>query len=260
MLGYSLNNLSLFGLVLAIGIVVDDAIVVVENVERNIEDGMSPLEAARTSMDEVGAGADRDRAGAVRGVRADACSSAACRARSTSSSRSPSRPRRSSRWSCRSRSRPPHVGAAAARHRAPAADAPALAPTLTERAGDGFNRGFERLQRRYAPPDRAAGADAQADDGGLCRADRADRRPRCGTTPTGFIPLQDQGYFSAVIQLPPGSATARTDAVMKKIAARMLPIHGITNTVMLCRASTALPETCKRPPPAPSTSVLERFR
>src|SRR3546814_14643413 len=53
--GYSLNNLSLFGLVLAIGIVVDDAIVVVENVERNLEKGMSALEAARTSMDEVSA-------------------------------------------------------------------------------------------------------------------------------------------------------------------------------------------------------------
>ena len=53
--GFTLNNLSLFGLVLAIGIVVDDAIVVVENVERNIAAGLPPREAARKSMDEVGA-------------------------------------------------------------------------------------------------------------------------------------------------------------------------------------------------------------
>ncbi len=52
--GYTLNNLSLFGLVLAIGVVVDDAIVVVENVERNIASGLAPREAARKSMDEVG--------------------------------------------------------------------------------------------------------------------------------------------------------------------------------------------------------------
>ena len=55
MFGFTLNNLSLFGLVLAIGIVVDDAIVVVENVQRNIEAGLSPHDAAIKSMDEVGA-------------------------------------------------------------------------------------------------------------------------------------------------------------------------------------------------------------
>src|SRR5215211_2058986 len=52
--GFSLNTLTLFGLVLAIGIVVDDAIVVVENVERNIAQGMSPRDAANETMDEVG--------------------------------------------------------------------------------------------------------------------------------------------------------------------------------------------------------------
>src|SRR5207253_2130245 len=52
-LGFSLNNISLFGLVLAIGIVVDDAIVVVENVERWLERGLPPREATRKAMDEV---------------------------------------------------------------------------------------------------------------------------------------------------------------------------------------------------------------
>ena len=52
-LGFTLNNISLFGLVLAIGIVVDDAIVVVENVERWLEHGLEPREAAHKAMDEV---------------------------------------------------------------------------------------------------------------------------------------------------------------------------------------------------------------
>ena len=51
--GFSINNLTLFGLVLSIGIVVDDAIVVVENVERNIEEGLPPREAAYKAMQEV---------------------------------------------------------------------------------------------------------------------------------------------------------------------------------------------------------------
>jgi multidrug efflux pump subunit AcrB len=53
-LGFSINNLTLFGLVLAVGIVVDDAIVVVENVERHLEHGMSRRDAALRTMEEVG--------------------------------------------------------------------------------------------------------------------------------------------------------------------------------------------------------------
>jgi hypothetical protein len=69
-LGFAINNLTLFGLVLAVGIVVDDAIVVVENVERHLRDGMSRRDAALRTMEEVG-GALVSIAGVVRGVRAD---------------------------------------------------------------------------------------------------------------------------------------------------------------------------------------------
>ena len=91
-LGISLNNLSLFGLVLAVGIVVDDAIVVVENVERNLELGMPPQEAAHKTMDEVG--------GALIAIALTLCAvfvpRRSCRASpgcSFASSRSRSRPR-----------------------------------------------------------------------------------------------------------------------------------------------------------------------
>ena len=61
-LGFSINTLSLFGLVLAIGLVVDDAIIVVEAVEHHIEEGMDPKSASEKAMEEVGGPGRRDRA------------------------------------------------------------------------------------------------------------------------------------------------------------------------------------------------------
>ena len=70
--GYSINTLTMFALVLAIGLLVDDAIVVVENVERLMrEEGLSPKDATKKSMDGDHRRADRHRTGAVGRVPAD---------------------------------------------------------------------------------------------------------------------------------------------------------------------------------------------
>jgi hydrophobe/amphiphile efflux-1 (HAE1) family protein len=229
MLGYSLNNLSLFGLVLAIGIVVDDAIVVVENVERNLESGMSPLQAARTSMDEVGAALIAivlvlcavfvptlfigGMSGAFYQQFAVTISAATVISLVVSLTLSPA------------------LSALLLRPHERAPDG-AYWRQLAERTGDKFNRAFERFSEAYGQwtakvvtmPRRMMTAYA-----GLIALTGA----ALWMTPTGFIPQQDQGYFLTVIQLPPGSATSRTDAVMKKVAERMLPIDGVKGTVML---------------------------
>jgi len=228
-LGYSLNNLSLFGLVLAIGIVVDDAIVVVENVERNLENGMTPLQAARVSMDEVGAALIAivlvlcavfvptlfigGLSGAFYQQFAVTISAATVISLIVSLTLSPAL--------SAILLRPHEAAGSAGRWR-----------QLARRAGDAFNRGFERFGEAYgrwtarlvAMPKRIMAAYA-----GLIALTAA----ALWITPTGFIPQQDQGYFLTVIQLPPGSATSRTDAVMKEVAQRMLPIDGIEGTVML---------------------------
>ena len=97
-MGFSINMLTLFGMVLAIGIVVDDAIVVVENVERNMtEFGLSPTEAAQAGDGRGQRPGGGHRAGAVRGVHAGGVPRRASPASSTSSSRSRSRCRWCSR-------------------------------------------------------------------------------------------------------------------------------------------------------------------
>lgn len=230
MLGYSLNNLSLFGLVLAIGIVVDDAIVVVENVERNLEAGYSPLEAARRSMDEVGSALVAivlvlcavfvptlfvgGLSGEFYKQFAVTISAATVISLFVSLTLSP---------------------ALSALLLRPHEDLPADAPAWRrgiDRAGQRFNASFERFSDWYAR--------LTATLVGMPRRMMIVYAILIGltgvtlaATPTGFVPQQDQGYFVSVIQLPPGSATTRTDAVMKKVADRVLPIEGITGAVML---------------------------
>nr|WP_246167130.1 multidrug efflux RND transporter permease subunit [Sphingomonas piscis] len=227
--GYSLNNLSLFGLVLAIGIVVDDAIVVVENVERNLAKGLSGLEAARTSMDEVGGALVaivlvlcavflptlflNGLSGAFYHQFAVTISAATVISLLVSLTLSP---------------------ALAVLLLKPHSDAPPKnrAAALVERFGHWFNGMFDRFSERYAnltrrlvqAPKRmmAAYAALIAATFGLF-----------AITPSGFIPQQDQGYFLTVIQLPPGSSLERTDAVLRKVVARILPIPGVEGSVML---------------------------
>ncbi|PZU10173.1 efflux RND transporter permease subunit [Sphingomonas sp.] len=227
--GYSLNNLSLFGLVLAIGIVVDDAIVVVENVERNLERGLSPLEAARTSMDEVSAALVAivlvlcavfiptlflsGLSGAFYRQFAVTISTATIISLILSLTLSPA------------------LAAILLRRHDRHEDGPRWQRLLAN-AGDRFNRGFEHLSEAYGrltlafvtKPKRVMAA-----YGGLIAATVA----IFYATPVGFIPAQDQGYFLTVIQLPPGSSIDRTDAVMKKVAARILPLKGVKGSVML---------------------------
>ncbi|WP_423141535.1 efflux RND transporter permease subunit [Parablastomonas sp. CN1-191] len=229
LVGYSLNNLSLFGLVLAIGIVVDDAIVVVENVERNLEHGMTPLAAARRSMDEVGGALIAivlvlcavfvptlfigGLSGAFYKQFAVTISAATIISLVVSLTLSP---------------------ALAALLLRPHEHLPDSAPAwrrAIDRAGERFNTAFTRFSDAYAGltarlvamPKRMLIAYAVLI--GLTGATMA-------STPTGFIPQQDQGYFLTVIQLPAGSAVTRTDAVMKKVADRIMAIDGVTGAVM----------------------------
>ena len=227
--GYSLNNLSLFGLVLAIGIVVDDAIVVVENVERNMEEGMAPLQAARASMDEV-AGAlvaialvlcavfvptlfIKGISGAFYQQFAVTIATATVISLIVSLTLSPAM--------AALLLRPRHEGEARAdgwRGR-------------IDRAALWFNQGFERLSNRYsALTARLVRAPRKVllAYGGLIAATVG----LFAVTPGGFVPQQDQGYFLAAAFLPSGSSLERTDEVTREIARRILPIKGIRGAVM----------------------------
>jgi HAE1 family hydrophobic/amphiphilic exporter-1 len=216
-LGFSLNTLSMFGLVLAIGIVVDDAIVVVEAVMHHIEHGMNPKEATIQAMKEVSA--------PVVGIAL--ILSAVFIPVAFLGGLTGSMYKQFALTIAIS----VLLSAFCALSLAPALCALFLKPPkprrgLLGRFFGGFNRGFDRVTKGYVSGSRllvrrawltivivavvAAGA-------GLFG----------GALPAGFVPEEDQGVFSVNVQLPPGSSLELTSGVLAKIEAILAKTEGI---------------------------------
>ncbi|MCB4770154.1 multidrug efflux RND transporter permease subunit [Ancylobacter sp. Lp-2] len=228
-LGYSLNNLSLLGLVLAIGIVVDDAIVVVENIERHLRAGLSPRDAAHRSMDEISGAlvaialvlsAVFIPAALIPGIsgqffRQFAVTIAVSTIISAFVSLTLS----------------PALGALLLKpHHA---HAPRRGPLgWLGRGFSAFNTGFDRLSSGYGGMTRRVlrlGALALIPYAGLIALTgwQLERAPR------GFIPEMDQGYFITSVQLPPGSALPRTEAAMIQLSNRLMEMDGVVHVVAM---------------------------
>jgi hydrophobe/amphiphile efflux-1 (HAE1) family protein len=224
--GFSLNSLSLFGLVLAIGIVVDDAIVVVENIERHLREGLSPKEAAHATMDEVGGAliaialvliAVFVPAAMINGISGEfyrqfalTIATATVISLIVSLTLSPALAGLIMKG---------HTAHASAR-RGPAWMAPVSA------FADGFNRNFDRLSHGYAGAIRRLvrmSVLVLAVYAGLL----ALTGWRLFATPTGFIPAQDQGNFILSVQLPPGASLARTDKMMRDLIPTVMSTPGV---------------------------------
>ncbi len=226
-LGYSINSLTLFGLVLAIGIVVDDAIVVVENVERALRAGAAPREAARQTMNEVGGALIATSlvllavfipTAFITGIsgqfyRQFAVTVAVATVISTVVSLTLS---------------------------------PALCALLMRAPGDGtkgsvltapfrlfargFNAAFARFEACYAWV-----------SGRLVKVSVLALLVYIGLigltavqfqrAPTGFIPDQDQGYLITVVQLPAGASVDRTDEVIREATDIILEHPGVQHAV-----------------------------
>jgi hydrophobe/amphiphile efflux-1 (HAE1) family protein len=224
-LGISLNNLSLFGLVLAVGIVVDDAIVVVENAERNIATGMTPKEAAHRTMDEVG--------GALVSIALTLCAVFVPSAFLSGISGQFFRQfavtiAASTVISCFvSLTLSPALCALLLRaHEPEHGISRNLAGRLLAAFFARFNRGFERMSAAYGRLTRRL-VRGLAFVVVIYVALIGTAGFEFAREPTGFIPEQDQGYLITVLQLPPGASLQRTEQVMKRAIDIILKTPGI---------------------------------
>src|SRR4051812_28863025 len=229
--GFTLNMLTLFGLILAIGIVVDDAIVVVENVERNIAKGLTPREAAHRTMAEVGT--------AVVAIALVLC------AVFVPTAFIPGISGVFYQQFALTIATSTIISAIVSLTLSPALAAILLKPHdkhgrrgIGRRLGDWFNGGFDRGTHGYS---RTVGwvighrviflLVYAALLGGTIYAFQ--------TVPGGFIPQSDQGYSIVAIQLPEGASLERTDAVVQRAAAAARTVPGVAHTVGIAGFSGA---------------------
>jgi hydrophobe/amphiphile efflux-1 (HAE1) family protein len=237
LLGISINNLSMFGLILAVGIVVDDAIVVVENVERNISLGMAPKEAAHKTMEEVSTAliaialtlcAVFVPAAFISGISglfftqfAVTISASTIISVIVSLTLSPAL--------CAVLLKP-HVAPVALRGIPSAAlRLPHVIGRLLTTGFGYFNRGFEWLSTSYGKMT-ARFVRATAVIGVIYLGLIGLTGLQMSRLPTGFIPDQDIGYQAVIVVLPPGSSLQRTDEVLRQVNDIVLKVPGTEHT------------------------------
>lgn len=231
MVGVSFNTLSLFGLVLAIGIVVDDAIVVVENVERYLAQGLAPREAAYKTMDEVGGALIATSlvlvavflpTAFITGLQGAFYSQFAITVAGATV-----------------------ISLFVSLTLSPAMAAILLRPHSDEQRSkgvlywltaplrwffSGFNYLFDAISNGYG----ALTARLVRITMIVLAAYAVLLIPtynRLASTPTGLIPQLDRTYFITAFQLPPGSTLERTDVVVRKAADILLSRPGVNNAV-----------------------------
>jgi multidrug efflux pump len=228
-MGFSINTLSLFGLVLAIGIVVDDAIVVVENVERNIADGLTPRAASIQAMQEV--------SGPIIAIALVLC------AVFVPIALVPGLSGQFYRQFALTVAISTVISALCSLTLAPALAATLLRPhdapkdaltRLMERRLGGFfaafNRVFGRAATRYEVGTRRVLGRKLATFGVyllLCGAAAVMFK----VVPAGFIPAQDKQYLVGLAQLPDAASIERTDAVIRRMSDLVLETPGVESAV-----------------------------
>jgi len=217
--GFSLNNLTLFGLVLAIGIVVDDAIVVVEAVMHHLEHGMTPRDATLQAMKEVSApvigialilSAVFLPVAFIPGLTGRMYQQFALTIAISVILSAFSALSLSPALSCMLLKAPSHGGKVG----------------LLGRFFKGFNKGFDFVTRGYV-----AGARLLVRRSiitvllvGVVGAGAAFFGSKI---PAGFVPDEDQGLIGVAVQLPPGASLVRTSAVMKQIEEALAKTEGV---------------------------------